>query len=277
MSAGSDARRLVGRRTWDLQRFGLTPAKLVRRVSNAGTPAVFAVSIPKAGTHLLERALCLHPKLYRRLMPTVHDANVSRWGSLAAILHRLRPGEVVVSHLSFRDGYPAALAAHRVPAVFITRHPRDVITSLVHYVADRGDHRLHAAFAGQPDDRARTRLAIEGSAGLGVPSIGERFRAFEGWLDAPGCLRVRYEDLVGPKGGADAGRQHQAIDAVFAHLGMPLDPDRTATLAARLFSANSPTFRHGVVGDASRRFDDDLEDLFERTIGDQLARYDYPS
>jgi len=270
-----DLRRTVARRAWDLERFGFSPSTIGRRISNGSTPAVFAVSIPKAGTHLLERALCLHPRLYRRLMPTVHDGNVSRWHGLGPILARLRPGQVVVSHLGYRAAYPGLLAANAVPAVFVTRHPRDVIPSLVSYVRDRSDHHLHAAFASQPDDRARTRLAIEGDPGLGVPSIGQRFRAFEGWLDAPGCLAVRYEDLIGPRGGGDAGRQVAALRGIFEHIGLPLAPPATHAVAEGLFSSRSPTFRRGTIGDASARFDDDLEQRFEQAIGDQLGRYGY--
>src|SRR5207237_5238920 len=95
---------------WTLRRFGLTPGKLVRRASDRDAPRVFCVSIPKAGTHLLERALCLHPRLYRKLLPTVADDNIGRWCGFDNLLRRIRPGEVVASHLRFAPAYPAALA-----------------------------------------------------------------------------------------------------------------------------------------------------------------------
>ena len=77
VASSGPAGRLT-RAWWDLQRFGLTPDKLPRRVHNPQAPPVFLISIPKSGTHLLERALCLHPLLYRRLERTLSREHC-RW------------------------------------------------------------------------------------------------------------------------------------------------------------------------------------------------------
>ena len=87
----------VSRQAWTLERFGLSPGKLPKRLSDQGAPRVFCVSIPKSGTHLLERALCLHPALYRKLVPTISGANVAKFGGLP-----LWPGESVPGRWSYR-------------------------------------------------------------------------------------------------------------------------------------------------------------------------------
>ena len=56
---------------WDLKRFGMTPDKIWRRRGRPDLPKIFCVSVPKSGTHLLERVLCLHPRLYRKFMSTL--------------------------------------------------------------------------------------------------------------------------------------------------------------------------------------------------------------
>jgi len=53
----------AARHAWTFRRFGLSPRKLVARIGNRTEPPILCVSLPKAGTHLLERALCLHPRL----------------------------------------------------------------------------------------------------------------------------------------------------------------------------------------------------------------------
>ena len=50
---------------------------------------------------------------------------------------------------------------------------------------------------------------------------------------------------------------------------------RVEAVAQRLFSADSPTFRSGQVGSSRDFFDDELEDLFRRTIGDHAVPYGY--
>src|SRR5262249_47770326 len=93
----------VSRQRWTLERFGLSPGKLPRRIADPGAPRVFCVSIPKSGTHLLERALCLHPALYRKFVPTVSGENIGKWNGLEGLVGRIRPGQVVVSHLRHSD------------------------------------------------------------------------------------------------------------------------------------------------------------------------------
>ena len=48
---------MLARQLWTAQRFGLTPRKLAGRAARAGVPRVLVVSLPKAGTHLVERAV----------------------------------------------------------------------------------------------------------------------------------------------------------------------------------------------------------------------------
>jgi hypothetical protein len=258
---------------WTLERFGLTPGKLARRVSDREAPRVLCVSIPKSGTHLLERALCLHPSLSRRLMPTVSDENVRRYGGFERLLRRLRPGQIVASHLRYRPGYPEALERAGARAIFLSRDPRDVVVSQIHYVTKRTDHRHHGTFAAIRDDRERLRLAIEGDPSRHVVSVADRLRYYEGWLDA--ALVIRFEDLIGPQGGGSAERQLAALGAIFEHLGMPHAESDVRPIAERLFSPDSPTFRRGSIGGWREAFDPALTGLFERTAGTLAARYGY--
>ncbi|MDP9233056.1 MAG: sulfotransferase domain-containing protein [Actinomycetota bacterium] len=259
---------------WTFERFGLTPTKLGRRLLYKRSPKVFCVSIPKAGTHLLERALCLHPALYRKLIPTVSEENIRKWGGFEKLLRKTRGGQVVVSHLRFTPGYPEILASSGAAGVFLVRDPHDIVVSQVHYVAKREDHRLHQLFSEQGNAREKLRLAITGDRGRGAPSIGERLDYFAGWLDA-GCLVIRFEDLVGPSGGGDAVRQQDAVASLYRHVGLPADAPAIASISDRLFSSESPTFRKGSAGGWRSSFDPELEALFDEVVGDRPVPYGY--
>jgi hypothetical protein len=259
---------------WTFERFGLTPGKLGRRLLYTRSPKVFCISIPKAGTHLLERALCLHPALYRKLIPTVSEENIQKWGGFEKLLRKMRGGQVVVSHLHFSPEYPGILASRGAAGVFLVRDPHDIVVSQVHYVAKRKDHRLHQLFSEREDVREKLRLAITGDSERGAPSIGERLDYFAGWLDA-GCLVIRFEDLVGPGGGGDAARQQDAVASLYRHLGLPADAPTIAPISERLFSSESPTFRKGSVGGWRSSFDPELEALFDEVVGDRAVPYGY--
>ncbi len=258
---------------WTFERFGLSPAKLRYRAHDSDAPRILCVSIPKAGTHLLERALCLHPKLYRKLVPTVSEENVDRWKGVPGLLAKLRPGQVAASHLPFRSEYPEVIARNGVRPIFLIRDPRDIVVSQVHYVSKRTDHRFHALFDGLPDVKERLRLAIAGDPEHNVVSIGDRLDYFAGWLDA--ALVVRFEDLVGPDGGGDRDRQAATLRSIYDFLGIDVDGHALARIGDRLFSADSPTFRSGVIGGWRRSFDQELEALFDRTAGDRIRPYGY--
>lgn len=231
------------------------------------------MSIPKAGTHLLERAICLHPRLYRKLLPTVSEENVHRWGGFSGLVAKVRPGQVVASHLRFQAAYPDIIARGGVRPIFLIRDPHDIVVSQVHYVAKRTDHRLHSMFDELPDVKDRLRLAIAGDSERAVVSIADRLDYFAGWLDA--ALVVRFEDLVGPGGGGDRDRQNATLRAIYDFLGMDVDGRALARIGDRLFSSDSPTFRSGAIGGWRRSFDPELEVLFDRTVGDRIRPYGY--
>jgi sulfotransferase family protein len=147
---------------WTLDRFGASPRKVPARVLNRREPKVLSVSIPKSGTLLVEWALCLHPRLYRRILPTVKSTDLQRWVNLDHLLCRLRPGQVVVAHLPYEPGYRETIARRGASALFLIRDPRDVVVSEAHYVASTPSHRAHEVFARQPTLRDAHLLVIRG-------------------------------------------------------------------------------------------------------------------
>jgi hypothetical protein len=261
--------------TWTLQRFGLTPSKLAHRLTDRSAPRVLSVSLPKAGTHLLERAVCLHPRLHRKMLATVWPEALDRWHGLSGLLGTLGPGQVVVAHLPFEPDYPAALSSTGARALFLTRDPRDIVLSQAHYAVQKPDHPFHRAFADQTDLRGRVLVAIDGDAATGLPSIADRLDRYRGWLDGA-AETVRFEDLIGPNGGGDAARQREVVERVYRHLGLDLETALIERVCRELFSDASPTFRKGAIGGWRERFDDDLTERFRRRVGDdRLRAYGY--
>jgi Sulfotransferase domain len=261
-------------RAWTLGRFGFSPSKAPRRIANPGAPKVYCVSIPKSGTHLLERALCLHPKLYRKLVPTISDENIGRYNGFDGLLRRLRPGQIIVSHLRYQDRFVESLHQQGVRGIFLIRDPHAIVVSQAHYVTRTKAHRNHEFFLAQPGINDRLRIAITGDAEHRVASIAERLEAFSGWLDA-GCLVVRFEDLIGPEGGGDRTVQIAALRSIYEFLAIDNSDALVVSVARRLFSSASPTFRTGSVGEWRDSFDVDLERLISEVAGDAMTRYGY--
>lgn len=272
MSAWRARLASLPRNVWTLQRFGLTPSKLRHRLVDRSAPKVLSVSLPKAGTHLLERALCLHPLLYRKILATVWPEALPRWGSLAGLVGRLSPGQIALAHLPFEPSFPDELGDTR--AVFLIRDPRDVVLSEAHYAASRPNHPYHAAYAGCTTLAERVRVAIDGDPRVEFRSIAERLDRYGGWLHGSAFV-VRFEDLVGPQGGGSAERQQEAVQGLYAHLGVEADERLVADVCSRLFSGDSPTFRRGAVGQWRTELDEEIVRHFREVVGSRLEDYGY--
>jgi len=260
---------------WDLARFGLSPGKLKARLLNRDQPRILCFCIPKSGTHLLERALCLHPALYRVVLPTLHRHNVGNYGGVERILSRLRPGQIVISHFSYSEEIEQVVRSTSTKCLLMTRDPRDLILSQYSYLRRRTEHHLYPLFQSLPDRERGLELLIQGDEDRGVQSIGSVLRSFSGWLDS-GVWQVRFEDLVGSEGGQSEERQRRSLEELYGHLGMSPDEETLCRISSELFSPASPTFNKGVTGRWREAFDERLMRMFHQHCEDRLlARYGY--
>ncbi len=280
----------LARGLWTMDRFGVTPKKLAARALNRDQPRVLCVSYPKSGTHLIERALCLHPRLYRKMLPTVLSGHPDlviavgpgnltarryvKWGDLDRLLSRLRPGQVVMSHLAYRPDYSRIISARGASSLFLMRDPRDIVVSEAHYQAGHRTHRLHEVFARQATLKDRLLLSIRGDRQHGVLPIAEKLERYSGWL-ASGAFVMRFEDLIGSAGGGEDAIRDATLRALFDHIGLPVDDAFLSWLAGRLISTRSPTFRRGAIGSWRESFDDEVSEAFERAAGAYLQPYGY--
>ena len=270
---GVGASRFLQRRWWDLSRFGLTPAKLLQRARLRGRAGVLAVCVPKAGTHLLERALCLQPGFYRPLVRTVNRGNVHALGGLESLLARLKGGQVLPAHVPWSAEAQAAASRAGVRLLFLIRDPRDILVSDVFYIMRTPGHPQHRLIAGLPSLRERLLARITGNVEYRLEPMDEMLEAYSGWLDSP-ALTLRFEDLVGPAGGGSGAAQQRVLASLQVHL----DPDGKAGwggLAGLLHSDLSPTFHRGLIGRWREHFDSEVKEAFKKAAGWSLARYGY--
>ncbi len=258
---------------WDLNRFGLTPRKLAARFVRRG-PKVLCLSLPKAGTHLLERALCLHPHIYRQLRRTIHDHLDPATPDLESIIRRQHRGELLVGHLVHSANREEVLRVGGVRSLFIVRNPRDIVVSLAHYIVRHSNHPLHQEFNAEASIGGRIRMALDGVPARNWPPFHTRLRAYAGWLDSD-ALVVRFESLIGETGGGSVATQADALARIYAFLDLPTTAAQMEEIRERLFSSLSPTFRQGTMGQWRAHSHGDLEEAFQRSVGQWMKMYGY--
>lgn len=258
---------------WTLQSFGLTPSKLWYRVADRESPRVFCNSIPKSGTNLIQRALFLSPSLYRKILPTVNGQNVDRWGE-RKLVNSLRAGQVLVAHLPHSQKLNTLLDDEDIPKLLMVRDPRDIILSHCEHVVKNENHRLHEIYSSLPDVESRLELTIRGDQERGIDPIRVRFEYFFGWLKTS-TLIVRFEDLVGPRGGGDREAQVSALTTMYDHIGFEISDRDLKSIAGNLFYTASPTFRKGLIGQWRDEMSSDIKKLVDEKMREVISRYGY--
>ena len=121
-------------------------------------PRVLALSMPKAGTHLLGKLLGTLPEMMfsglhlddNHIFP---HADVGDWSSEQLDSKRLRstarsclPGQYMTGHFPHTDAVANTLADCMICPVLILRDPRDVAVSYAHYVAREPRHAHYRYF-----------------------------------------------------------------------------------------------------------------------------------
>jgi hypothetical protein len=107
--------------------------------------------------------------------------------------------------------------------------------------------------------------------------VGDVLRRYAGWLDHAAVCVVRFEDLIGERGGGDVERQIAAIQRIADHLDLDLSKERCRGIADRVFSTRTPTFRRGGSGGWKKHFKPVHLEAFAEQAGDLLERYGYAS
>ncbi len=267
----------------------LTPLKraraliLWRATSFAGVPVVFGNAMPKSGSKLLVQVL----QGFSQIGPFVDTGRgpirtITIGGrtrspeEILADLRHLRPGDVAFGYLNATLENMRFLRRSGWAVYFIIRDPRDMLVSHVFYATDMySGHGMHKYYNRLPGMAERLAVAICGirEEGAQLPSVAERYRRIEGWLDHPDVTVLRFEEFI--------LQRELTIDAMLARLeraGYRLKLDRQEAirrLSAAIDPKRSPTFRKGKVGGWREHFNDEHKRLFKEVAGDLLIRLGY--
>jgi hypothetical protein len=142
-----------------------------------------------------------------------------------------------------------------ISIVFLYRDPRAALPSLAHFLLDRNEPATLARRLPSRDLGAALRFLVDGDAE--APPFADFYTPYEGWKDAEDVIVVRFEDIIGPRGGGSLGVQLGVLTPLAERIGWSGDPSRLATAIGGTFNPGAGTFRRGTI-DGWR---DDLREL----------------
>lgn len=262
----------LGRKWWTLQRFGYSPTKMLYRFTNRYHSKIICISLPKAGTHLVERLLCLYPPLYRTFLPTITPSNLESFGGIDSILTKQKPGEIVISHLYYDPEDAKVIINQNVKSFFIIRDPRDIVVSFMFYIMREKNHHHHEIVSKSGTISQKLQLLIEGTPSENLSSINQLLACFSGWFAEENFV-IRFEELVTPNDGNQ--RQLEILHEIYDYLQIDVDAEWLQQLRQDMISEKSPTYRKGTTQQWKKYFDADTKQLFKDIAGDSLIQYGY--
>jgi sulfotransferase 6B1 len=279
----------------------IQPDRADQPLKSALIAPTFINTIPKAGTHLLEKVVrrllgCPSSRLHIEQFTTLaspSDAAQDRThkdvfyevasSDLARMVGRIQPGEYATGHLLFSQSLATLLTEMRIKLVGILRDPRDIAVSFTKYVAQLEAHYLFDDYQHRSEaDQLMTTIVGITDVCLSdaVPylprlmDIGQMVQCMLPWAYQPDTYTTSFERLIGPAGGGGRTDQIAEILAIAQYLGIDCAQSDVEVIADQLFG-NTATFRKGQIGDWRNHFAPAHTRAFKAVAGQLLIDLGY--
>ena len=252
---------------------------------------VICVTIPKAGTHLLIKALTLleyegitynynTEKTIGRRKPFPFETSTSKNYSSVAFsrltrrltLNQKKRSSFLV-HLPFEKKYKDFFAECTRKNFLMIRDPRAQLISLASVTLENPEQRDTPALIDTMLDlldggrRATPFMPRHHGSDL-MWSIGivKFYQKFLRWAQEPNFFVVRFENLVGPEGGGTEEAQINEIKLIAAHLGYEVTDEKLQNVMNNLYG-ETRTFKRGQADAWKKYFTPEVVAVFKAVPG----------
>ena len=211
--------------------------------------AIRLYTVPKSGTHLLWKACSL---LYGEYAPPQDQEN-------KCYFHSILNGE---------DDYKPMPFSSDLKYLTSIRDPRDLLISHIHYFDERLKVNPNKVKSRKKELKKWKKLTFEQkldllvqkdpSSALSIKWIEASIAAAHAIKDKENFLIIRFEDLVGEKGGGCREKQIETLKRIVAFIDDPVDDASIEIIADKLWGneiggalhnwMSSDTYRKGTVG-----------------------------
>ncbi|MCX8063363.1 MAG: sulfotransferase domain-containing protein [Anaerolineales bacterium] len=192
-------------------------------------------------------------------------------------LQSLRAGDIAYGYIQAREPFLSLLTQPKYATIFVYRDPRDMLVSHVFYATQmhRG-HGMHEYYTQRLRDmEQRLNAAIYGvdEPDARLSGVRQKYLDYLGWLETPGILCLRFEDLI--------LNRRQALNRILDYLGergfelrVTLEQAILA-LEEAIVPKRSGTFRKAQPGNWREYFSEANKKAFKNVAGDLLIRLGY--
>lgn len=252
---------------------------------------VICNSFPKSGTHLLYQILYSISGLQKwndivsvqALCGVMNTISHIRW-KIGSAPHN----SIVRSHLMYCDEILEVLSEFNCKVLFIYRDLRDVVVSHARWITKEERIFLHDIYQDYSNLDEQLMSSIKGvslgtpfGSNVSHPDIGTDFSRWQGWItDSNAAYAVKFEDLVGERGGGSEEKRLYMVEQILDYLGINMSSQQLKSQFASmaLDPQESHTFKKGgkgSIGGWKREFKESHKVEFKKLAGQTLIDLGY--
>lgn len=212
---------------------------------------------------------------------SVANPRMAKTGVVGSLLGRIKPGQYIIGHMPYSDAGNKLVQKHISKNITIIRDPRDMALSMLSHIRERPLHMAHSyLYSNLQTDSERLFAVVHGYNNefgrlVGLESM---YRSMLPWGDEQDNITLKFEDLVGEKGGGQDDRQHSVIKKILNHIEPTnqVTDKHIAFMGSESFGKTT-TFRKGQIGRWVSVLDEKDKGLFKESINDLLIELHYES
>lgn len=234
---------------------------------------ILDTSIQKSGTHLVDKCIGLMYPEYKKA--PIH-------GEMVLMLKKFfkdpENHAFLGSHIPYIPEIVKLIESNNCKCILNYRDPRDQIVALAHWL--HKDPRINFMQYLDFDDLLEELILCAFNSRTCNREIGTElynhylpWESYLKWKDHPKFYVVRFEDLVGPKGGGTLEAQIRTIKELEKHIGVKISGN-PEEIANKLFGGTA-SFRQGQIGSWRKYFNERHVKIFKEVAGQLLIDLKY--
>ena len=197
------------------------------------------------------------------------------------ICSKIKDTEYMLSHIPYSTDMEKLLKVLEWKNIVIVRDPRDQCASMLHKLKiKKNNPASYYLYQHLKSDSERIKALINGYDGLhntrGMVSLETMYKSVLAWKGKSNFIFVKFEDLIGPKGGGTLERQKTTITQILRHIEYEhYDNDKIVERIAKHCFGTTNSFWKGQIGNWKNVFDKEVSEILKNNLADLLDQLEY--
>ena len=217
----------------------------------------------------------------KTVLVSVASPRLVRASLIAKLFSKVEDNQYVIGHMPYSDDGKKVIQENIAKTITIIRDPRDMAISMINHSRTRPQHHAHKyLFDELKSESERLNAVLSGYDNhLGsLIGINQMYSSMLKWKEEVENITLKFEDLVGHRGGGSNENQILSIHNLIDYLDLvsEFDNEKVSNIAKNSFGV-SGTFRKGKIGAWIDFFSHSDKELYKSKIGDLLIDIGYES